>query len=328
MGALDYTPLQNRPSLRERLNTENGKFLAKVNIAAVGVMTVAIIFNIAIDDTNTAAGSIVWLILLSLSFAIFIIFGADKESQLVKFAQVNQLQYTRNAQFDGRHGLLFDKPGGKYFPQIFTTSSHPFQEVGNFSYECNTLDNTKHLTVGYMRIKLPRRLPHMVLNSRGNDYLGKISNLGVGFEGSQKVSLEGDFDKYFTLYAPAGYHPDAFYVFTPDVMGALIDSAAYYDCEIIDDNLYVYGVTEFGLASPKIWKILESIAAVLRPELTQQTRLYADERVNDRSLNRVAPAGKKLMYGINPIIAVAVTILTVGFILVQLATVWRTLFGR
>lgn len=328
MGTLNYTPLQNRLSLRERLKTENGKFLVKIYFAAVSIMTLAIIFNSVIGDTSTAGGSVVWLILLSISFAIFIVFGADKESQLVKFAQANQLRYARNAPYDGRHGLLFDKQGGKYFSQIFTTGSHLFNEVGNFSYECNALDSTKHLTVGYMRIKLPRRLPHMVLNARKNDYLGKISNLSVGFEGGQKVSLEGDFDQYFTLYAPVGYHPDAFYVFTPDVMRALIDSAAYYDCEIIDDDLYVYGVTEFGLTSPKIWKTLESIAAALRPELTQQTRLYADERVDDRALNLIAPAGKKLIYGINPVIAAVATILTVGYILIQLAAVTRTLFGK
>ena len=39
---------------------------------------------------------------------------------------------------------------------------------------------------------------------------------------TQVLSLEGDFDRYFTLYCPKEYERDALYVFTPDLM-ALLD---------------------------------------------------------------------------------------------------------
>ncbi|MEO7546479.1 MAG: hypothetical protein ABIT21_09370 [Terrimesophilobacter sp.] len=76
-------------------------------------------------------------------------------------------------------------------------------------------------------------VPNMILDAKSNNFLW--TNLPQNFSRNQVLSLEGDFDKHFTLYCPKEYEHDALYVFTPDLMTRLIDHAAGYDVELVDD---------------------------------------------------------------------------------------------
>lgn len=49
------------------------------------------------------------------------------------------------------------------------------------------------------------------------------------YDQSQRISLEGDFDNYFQLYAPAGLEHDALSLMTPDTMYILIDNLKMSD---------------------------------------------------------------------------------------------------
>lgn len=71
-----------------------------------------------------------------------------------------------------------------------------------------------HKPFGYIRFKLPRRLPNMVLDANFNNSAFKTT-MPSTVRSDQKLSLEGDFDKYYTLYVPKQYETDALYVFTP-----------------------------------------------------------------------------------------------------------------
>lgn len=94
-------------------------------------------------------------------------------------------------------------------------------------------------TWGYVSIPLDNVVPHIVLDSRKNE---RANTLGAGadFSRSQIVSLEGDIDRRFTVYCPAGYGADALYFLTPDVMADLVDTAAEWDVEFIDDRVVFF----------------------------------------------------------------------------------------
>jgi hypothetical protein len=147
-------------------------------------------------------------------------------------------------------------------------------------------------------IQLERNLPHMVLDSRiNNAELGGLvlkSNLPEGFKKDQKLSLEGDFDKYFTLYAPKGYERDALYVFTPDLMALFIDEVSTFDGEIVDNQLFIYGEQKFDLTNQaqleRIFQIIETVGT----KAIRQTKHYADERVGDKTIDFVAAPGQRL----------------------------------
>src|SRR5690606_27767455 len=160
---------------------------------------------------------------------------------------------------------------------------------------------------GFLALELDRRLPHMVLDATANNGLFGGTNLPARFDRSQVLSLEGDFDRYFTLYCPREYERDALYVFTPDLMAILIDEAAPYDVEIVDDWMFVYSRTPFDLAHrptlERLFRIVETVGA----KTLRQTVRYADERIGDFSADIVAPAGARLKRGVS-IVAVLVAV--------------------
>ncbi|WJS89735.1 hypothetical protein [Microbacterium testaceum] len=58
------------------------------------------------------------------------------------------------------------------------------------------------INLGYLAIRLPRQLPHFLLDARSNN--GILSSLQHQPQRKQRLSLEGDFDSHFHLFAPRG----------------------------------------------------------------------------------------------------------------------------
>ena len=133
------------------------------------------------------------------------------------------------------------------------------------------------MTIGYLAVRLHRQLPQFVLDSSRNDDRG-LSNLPMPIAGGQRLSLEGDFDKHFTLYCPRGYERDALYIFTPDLMGLLIDETGDFDVEIADDLFFVYSRGGWDLSNATLWRRLDRIRAVVGAKAITRTDLYANER--------------------------------------------------
>lgn len=57
---------------------------------------------------------------------------------------------------------------------------------------------------------------------------------------SQRISLEGNFNKFFDTYVPHTYHVDSLSFITPEVMLALIE-AKNFDIELNGDKVFIYG---------------------------------------------------------------------------------------
>jgi hypothetical protein len=144
---------------------------------------------------------------------------------------------------------------------------------------------------GYLSIRLPRSLPHFVVDAHANG-----SSLPIPLEARNRVSLEGDFDEHFALYAPTGYERDALYLFTPDVMALLIDETGDLDVEVIGDRLTVYSPALFDLRDSAVWQRLEQIVRLLGAKAIDQAENYSDPRAAGTGDN-VAPAGRRLDQG-------------------------------
>lgn len=144
---------------------------------------------------------------------------------------------------------------------------------------------------GYLSIRLPRALPHFVVDAHANG-----TSLPIPLDRKQRVSLEGDFDQHFALYAPVGYERDALYLFTPDVMALLIDETGDLDVEVAGDRLTIYSPHLFDLRDPAVWERLEQIVRVLGAKAIDQAENYSDPRAAGTDSN-VAPAGRRLDQG-------------------------------
>lgn len=142
----------------------------------------------------------------------------------------------------------------------------------------NLLDRSKRSgDWHYLTVRLPSPLPHLVLDATTNDTVR--SDLPPGLDRGRRISLEGDFDRWFRVYAPSGYGVDARYVLTPDVMSSLVSTAAYYNVEIIDDRIVFFSapVADFGVAAP--WLAVDAILDDLVPRIVAKAVRYRDERV-------------------------------------------------
>jgi hypothetical protein len=232
-----------------------------------------------------------------------------KHYRLDQFARANGLAAFPVSADPHYAGSIFGVGSSRASYDRIQSTSGRFLDIGSYRYTTGSGKNRTTHTWGYLAMQLDRRLPQMVLDSKANNGLFGSTNLPKTFSRDQVLSLEGDFDKYFTLYCPREYERDALYIFTPDLMALLIDNAGAFDVEIVDDWLFVYSSTPIDTTDPaQIGRMFQIVDTVGAKTITQSDR-YSDERVADAgashdqaaalagpdaSRNLIAPQGRRL----------------------------------
>jgi len=122
-----------------------------------------------------------------------------------------------------------------------------------------------------MSAQLPRVLPNVFFDSKK----ARGRQFKTVFKGSQKHSLEGDFDEYFTTYFGEDYKIDSLSFITPEVMVAL-QEASDYDVEIINNQVMLYG--PMFAAELQIPDMSNKLMAV-KNKLMNNIVTYRDERL-------------------------------------------------
>lgn len=200
--------------------------------------------------------------------------------RLVGFAGANDLRYGHDETVS-HPGVIFTTGGDRVVERRLTTTAGRRLEIGNYRYSVRH-DDDREPTVyrwGYVAITLDRRLPHLLLDAEANNrsiFGIKTSNLPVDLAPDQRLSLGGEFDDRFTLYAPSNYGRDAFGIFTPDLMALFIDRLGTYDVEIVDDTLFVYG-DRFNLLAPQTYEWLQEVVATVVARTVRRTERYHDD---------------------------------------------------
>ncbi|GAA3657419.1 hypothetical protein GCM10022202_17190 [Microbacterium marinilacus] len=150
----------------------------------------------------------------------------------------------------------------------------------------------------YAAVALPAPLPHFVLDSseaRGGD-------VPRGVERGQRLSLEGDFDRWFRLHVPSEYQTDALFVFTPDLMAALIDDARSWNVELVDDRVVFFAPGDADFSDEDVWRAIEALFARVVPLIAERSARYLDERVASQTPEaRVAAMTAAMAKGISPV---------------------------
>lgn len=314
---LDYSPL-NEPVTRADMTAYKQSGLYKgfpvMNIlGAIGVIILLVFmlpYAIAvIQSTSFSLNTVMPLIAIGVLVSIFWeLFKntAKRRAKLYKFALRNNLTLVVDVSNPAYAGMIFDNGHSREINDAVRFGDGT--EIGNYTYVTGSGKNQRTYTRAYAKIRLARRLPHMVLDAKGNNFW-KFSSLSDTFDRSQTLALEGDFNNYFTLYAPKQYERDALYVFTPDVMAAMIDHGKDYDIEIIDDELFIYANKHFKLDQPETYERILTIASTVARKLINQTDYYADERIGSHAANIVAPQGQRLKSGFNWMIVIFIVII-------------------
>ncbi|MDQ1111871.1 hypothetical protein QE418_001319 [Microbacterium testaceum] len=213
----------------------------------------------------------------------------DRRWRLAGFSRDVGMEYVPAVPAPPLPGVLFGIGGDRTGYDILRGSEPRFVEIGNYAYTTSDGKNTHTSRWGYIAIRLDVPLPHIVLDAVGNGV-----KLGV-WERGQRLSLEGDFDRYFHLSCPEGYERDALYLFTPDVMARFIDNASALEVEIVDDWMFLYSPTELSTLDPTRWAWAFAVVSALIDKLDQWGR-WRDDALRAsapvvRPADAAAPAG-------------------------------------
>jgi hypothetical protein len=200
--------------------------------------------------------------------------------RLTRFAAANGLRYGHD-DVVSHPGVIFGTGTDRVAERRLTTTAGRRVEIANYRYTipAEEKENSRVFGWGYVAISLDRRLPHLLLDAKANNnrvFGIKTSNLPIDLAPDQRLSLGGEFDDKFTLYAPSEYGRDAFYVFTPDLMALFIDRLGTYDVEIVDDTMFVYG-SRFDLLNPRTYDWLTELVDTVVARTLRRTERYTDD---------------------------------------------------
>jgi len=242
------------------------------------------------------------------------------------FARTNGMTFSPRDPDPNYPGAIFRNGGSRAAVDHFRSTEGRFFDFGTFEYVTSNGKNSTTHRWGFLALHLQRRLPHMLLDSLQNNMWGMSGIAGL-FDRTQVLSLEGDFDRYFTLYCPQQYERDALYVFTPDLMALCIDHAAPFDVEIVDDWMFLYSPRAFAVDDPRLLARIFGVIDLVGAKALRQTRRYQDDRLAAPFVaNVVAPPGQRLRrrFPVGVIVALAILVglpVVIGAIIVLAAVV-------
>ena len=233
-------------------------------------------------------------------------FDVTQVADPAAFAAANGMQFEAAGQHPQFGGAVFEYLQQNSTSDVFRSTSGRIFEVGTITGRVGgaqteqqggwtvttSFDTSAVKTYGYIAIQLERAVPQLVLDSKRNG-----SSIPMMIGGGQKLALEGDFQKHFTLYCPAGYERDALYIFTPDLMALLIDETGDFDVEVVDDMLFVYATEPFDTRSAAVWQRIGRIRDVVGAKAISQTDYYTDDRRAANTTAPIADGGRRLQLG-------------------------------
>jgi hypothetical protein len=193
--------------------------------------------------------------------------------RLASFAAENGMTYEPGPQV-GRHITPWAERGQLMLTRIMRPVSPRPIEFANYELRAGTHGTGSAQFGGLCAIRLTTRLPHIVLHARN----GRALTAAATPARAQRLALEGDFNKHFTLYCPKEYERDALYLFTPDVMARLIDRVRGFDVEIIDDWLFFVTARDAVTLDPALWQGLLDASSALGEKISRWER-WRDDRL-------------------------------------------------
>ncbi|MWJ18186.1 hypothetical protein DOU17_04490 [Clavibacter michiganensis subsp. michiganensis] len=194
--------------------------------------------------------------------------------RLARFGRINGLSYTPGPVSDGHMGSA---ARGMSVTRVMRPRTARPVEFGN--HELSRGSRASGITQygGYAMIGLRRELPHIqVISNRTR--LRRALTPTVDVARSQRLELEGDFDRHAALYCPDGYERDALYLFTPDVMAVLVDRVRGFDVEIRGDRLLLRSPADIVTLDPDRWHDVIDATAALMAKVDRWER-WRDDRL-------------------------------------------------
>lgn len=252
-------------------------------------------------------------------------------ASLARFADENGLAFRLCSADPAYPGCLFALGHSRASVNHVWSERGLLADCGRYTYTTGSGKDRTKFDWSFAAFRLPRAMPHLLLDARANNVAG-LSNLPVSFSADQRLTLGAPFDEQYSLYAPVGYGPDAFYLFPPDLLSMLIDAPADFDIEIVDHWMFFYTQSPLDLTEEATWRILGDIEDSVGARLAQISDRYTDRRVSNhpaafrgtpsldwdqnahgpgQAVVPIAEPGRRLRPGLSPGLLVLLGVMTV-----------------
>lgn len=217
------------------------------------------------------AGGLVFVILL-MGFGLRGLYDLYREINeavfIGRFAQSNDLLLIKDS-------IRLDYPGSPfrlntYVPFAIRSKSSQFYELGYLRPTFSKRRSSSAKTYTYLRLKLPYALPHIIMRKQreGSILPWQINDLS-------KFHLEGEFGTTFDTLVTRGHEHDALYIFTPDVMERFINVAKDFECEIVNDEFYLYTTKKIAIINPRNLEAYSQVIGHIMAKFAKQSVKYS-----------------------------------------------------
>lgn len=240
-------------------------FLVAAGMVAIVDLGSAAIALWARIGVTAIMGSVAAVQLIGISYAIYrLVVRWTQFFRAKQFAAANRMTYAVTESKPTWDSLLFNaKVFTSKASNVFTATSEPVFEAGNYHYE-NWVDKKLVGTDwGYVVVDLRRPVSRLVLRSTSRR---SSRRWGDGaYLRNPVLSLGAAADRRYRLYCQDGAEEEARRLFTPELIAALNRLGRSVDVEISGNFMFVYSARRFPFPRPRSVTAVFSLIALCRP---------------------------------------------------------------
>ncbi len=249
----------------------------------------AILLTLMLIIANTPYAGIGFLLIPVAGFWIYYYFSTQSDVRnklsFEEFLKVNNLYNIAPSKIEARPELfmpesLLEIGQDRKVDFGFEDKSHKNKtRFCQIEFTIGSGNNSITHKFSCLSLETPALLNHFLLDSKRNELLSFFSNIPRHYEQKQRISLEGDFDKYFDLYVPSGEHIDVLAVLGPDVMQSLITHSQQFDIETGKHKVYLF-CSGHILFEPDILASMYKLREAIFNELKRHKNIKASAKLD------------------------------------------------
>ncbi len=181
-----------------------------------------------------------WIILYVLSVKFGLIKPRKKIDQLERFAKDNELIYRVDEDYVAE-GIIFkigDEDEQKTGPRVSLNFRGVDTDMYLHSFEVGSGRSRTRISYAVSELKLSKQVPHIFIDYLENNFFN--SEQMDMFKEKYRMNLEGDFHKFFNVFAVTDYEPEVLTIVDPAFMYNLIKTHVDYEIEFVEDRVFLY----------------------------------------------------------------------------------------
>lgn len=316
LSHIDYAPLSSSVSgadIRsyQKINKNNRRFSPGLP-GIILILLLSAALSLSLSGTLSSGSILVAVLMVVFTAGIMGALYVEGRHATInairaqRFAQANGMKFLDNYDSTVEQGAMFQRGDDRFATRLLSgdINGRTFL-IGQHQYTTGS-GKSRHTTpVMFVAVDMPKALPHVAIDRRNNSF-----NVGDDFERSQRYSMEGDFDKYFTVYCPKGYERDLLYFLTPELMQALVEMNKDFDAEIIGKKLYFYQGGNKTYTAESLQAIFKLIS-LIGGEVAENTHRYVDARAADGQTTAAQLKRRTIAWA-----SVAVALIYIGALLI------------